>query len=117
MPLEEYLQIGQFFGYLISTFRLSLGDSDFAASLHLDFYENIIFWIIWVLTVYLTCIVFLNFIIAEVSNSYSDIKVRLAAIQQKEKASLITEAEDMTFDSHKTEELFPKYIIIRNIET
>jgi septum formation topological specificity factor MinE len=47
----------------------------------------------------MTCIVFLNFIIAEASNSYSNVKERLSAIINKEKASLISEAETMVFES------------------
>jgi len=34
-----------------------------------------------------------------------------------EKASLIEEAEYMTFSKYKDEKLFPKYVIIREIET
>ena len=75
------------------------------------------YWLYWLLVVILTCIVFLNFIIAEASNSYTEVKNRLNAIINLEKASLIIEAEDMTFDRLKDETMFPKYIIIRQIET
>lgn len=72
MPMEEYEHIGLFVGYILQTLRLSLGDFDgfFAASEHLTFGENMMFWIVWLLVVAMTCIVFLNFIIAEASNSY-----------------------------------------------
>ena len=65
----------------------------------------------------MTCIVFLNFIIAEASNSYESVKQRLNAIVHKEKGSLIAEAEEMTFEANKDEKMLPKYIIIRGIET
>jgi len=116
-PNEEYGQIGLFFGYIIQTLRNSLGDFDFEASTYLTFEENIMYWIIWFLVIIMTCIVFLNFIIAEASNSYESVKQRLNAIVHKEKGSLIAEAEEMTFESRKDEMMLPKYIIIRVIET
>jgi len=70
IPNEEYEKIGLFFGYIFMTLRYSLGDFDFDASTELDTKENYLYWIIWFLTVVMTCVVFLNFIIAEASNSY-----------------------------------------------
>jgi hypothetical protein len=99
------------------TLRYSLGDFDFEASTYLNEPENIIYWLMWFLTVIMTCVVFLNFIIAEASNSYQNVKDRLTAIVNKEKASLIKEAEDMTFNRNKDEKLFPKFIIVRQVET
>lgn len=103
VPMEEYDQIGLFFGYIISTLRTSLGDFDFEASTFLNPAENITFWIVWFLVVLMTCIVFLNFIIAEASNSYQAVKDRLEAMVNKEKSSLISEAEGITLDFVKDE--------------
>ena len=69
-PMLEYTNVGLFVGYIISTLRMSLGDFDFMASIYLSNAENYIYWIVWFLVVLMTCIVFLNFIIAEASNSY-----------------------------------------------
>ena len=71
----------------------------------------------WFLVVLLTCIVFLNFIIAEASNSYSNVMDRLEAMTNKEKSSLISEAEDIMFDNSKDNKKLPKYMIVRSIET
>ena len=119
MPMEEYEHIGLFAGYILQTLRLSLGDFDgyFAASEHLTFGENMMFWIIWFIVVWMTCIVFLNFIIAEASNSYQNVINRLDAMKNKEKASLISEAECMTFDYQKDEKMFPKYFVIRHVDS
>ena len=65
----------------------------------------------------MTCIVFLNFIIAEASNSYSNVMSRLEALVYKEKSSLISEAEDIMFDRSKDDKKLPKYMVIRTIET
>ena len=113
MPGEEYQYLNLFVGNFINVLRTSLGDFDFGASEYLTPSENILFWIIWFFIVVLTCIVFLNFIIAEASASYEKIKSRLDAEIFKAKADLITEAENMTFERYKTKEMLPKYIIIR----
>ena len=78
--------------------------------------ENVIYWIIWTIIIFMTCIIFLNFIIAEASASYESVKSNLTAMIMKEKASLIYEAEDIMFERSKDNVVFPKHIIIRNIE-
>ena len=49
----------------------------------------------WLIMVVMTCIVFLNFIIAEVSASYETVKSKLKGLFMQERCSLIQEAEDM----------------------
>ena len=71
----------------------------------------------WFLVVLMTCIVFLNFIIAEASNSYSNVMDRLEAMVNKEQSHLIAEAEDIMFQRSKDNKKLPKYMIIRSIET
>ena len=69
---------------------------DFAAidaSTELSRPENILFWLTWVLTVVITSIIFLNFIVAEASASYSNVVETLESVIQKEKAALIDESE------------------------
>ena len=73
--------------------RTALGDFDFEASMYLTQKENILYWIVWLLAVVMTTIIFLNFIIAEASASYEKVKENLTAMIHKEKASLIAEAE------------------------
>ena len=43
----------------------------------------------------MTSIIFLNFIIAEVSSSYEEVKLHIDGLILKERASLIKESEDM----------------------
>jgi len=116
-PNEEYKWINPLMGYLFSALRTSLGDNDFSASTYLTVPENYLFWVLWFLVTTITCIIFLNFIIAEASASYENVKSRLDAMIFKEKASLIAEAEDMYTIKFKNDQKFPKYIIIRKIET
>ena len=98
-PNEEYEQIGIFWGSILSTFRSSLGDFDFEAASYLTPKENYLYWIVWVFSTTSTCVVFLNFIIAEASASYQSVKSRLSAMVFKEKGSLVAEAELMAFKS------------------
>ena len=97
--------------------RTSLGDFDFGATDYLTDEEDYVFWGIWLLIILMTCIVFLNFIIAEASASYAKIKGRLSAEIFKAKADLICEAEYMTIHSLKTKEMLPKYIVIRQVDS
>ena len=68
---------------------MSLGDFDFDASTLLEKQENLIFWLVWLLIVVITCIIFLNFIIAEASASYEKVSERLKAFIQMQKSSMI----------------------------
>lgn len=117
MPNEEYDIIGPFAGFIISSFRASLGDFDFEAQQYLTTGENYLYWFIWILMIVILTIVFLNFIIAETSASYEKVKSRLDAMIFKEKASMISEAEGMLFEDSRNAANFPKYIIIRTVDT
>ena len=49
---------------------------DFSAippSKELNSYEQQIFWIMWLFSVIVTCIIFLNFVVAEACASYSKV--------------------------------------------
>lgn len=63
-------------------------------------------------------LIFLNFIIAEVSATYERVKDQIEALIYKERASLIAEAEDIIPKSvrEKNKEFFPEFIVIRQLE-
>ena len=56
------------------------------------------FWVVWVIMVIFSALIFLNFIIAEVSASYEKVKANIDALIYKERATLINEAEDIMSD-------------------
>lgn len=116
IPMEEYEQIGLWLGTLVSTLRIAMGDFDFDASTYLTPEENALFWIIWLMVVVMTCIIFLNFIIAEASASYEKVKENLVSMINMEKSQLIGEAETMILRRSKDDQAFPKYVIIREAE-
>jgi len=90
---EEYNHIGHFMGNVFTTLRLSLGDFDFSIlqdpAYPLTPAEHIIYWTNWVIMVIFSLLIFLNFIIAEVSNSYAIVKQDIKALVYKERAKLI----------------------------
>lgn len=73
----------------MQTIRISMGDYEFDGANYLEDTENIIYWVIWLVMVVVTCIIFLNFVIAEASASYEKVKGNLDAQILKERASLI----------------------------
>jgi predicted Holliday junction resolvase-like endonuclease len=94
-----------------------LGDFGFGEVVYLEPMEAVIYWLVWIMVCVITCIVFLNFIIAEVSTSYAKVKERLDSLFLSERAKLIQEAQDMLFKSmKKNENWFPKYLITRELE-
>ena len=112
----EYDKIGFFTGGILTTLRLSLGDFDFnfIEKNDLDNSTHILFWILWFMMVVFSSLIFLNFIIAEVCNSYLDVKSNIDAFIYKERASLIAEAEDiMSKKSRAEKNCFPTFIISR----
>lgn len=116
---KVYAKIGQFWGNIMTTLRLSLGDFDFSVldDDTLGTPQHALFWITWVVMVNFSLLIFLNFIIAEVSNSYSKVRERIDAQIYKERAKLISEAEDVIGESAKQDLIkFPKYIIARELE-
>lgn len=74
---------------------MSMGDYDFEGANYLESDLNRIYWFCWALIVAITCIIFLNFIIAEASASYEKVVENLGEMIQKERASLIVESETM----------------------
>jgi hypothetical protein len=95
----EYHNIPAFAGNLLTTMRLALNDFDFGILSNpekpLNRRQHILFWTVWCLMVALSSLIFLNFIIAEVSNSYKKVRVRINELVQKERATLIDEIENL----------------------
>lgn len=119
-PGVEYKKIGLFFGNILQTVRISMGDFGvIGAADYLTAEENYLFWFIWLLTAVITCIIFLNFIVAEASASYTEVSEQLENYIQQQRASLVAEAEGLIPLQYKLrhQDDYPKYIVIRKIET
>lgn len=116
-PGQIYENLGLFGGTVIETLRTSIADYSMDAAFDLPKADNYMFWIIWFVTVMVACIIFLNFIIAEASNSYNEVNEFLDQVIQKQVADLTSEAEGIIPDFAKSEEKFPQYLIIRKVDT
>lgn len=74
MPGIEYNQIGMQMGNFLSVLRVGIGDFailDFVGFLNVT--ETIIFWITWYFVVLISAVIFLNLIVAEASQSYTNV--------------------------------------------
>jgi hypothetical protein len=112
-PGSEYENVGLYLGNILTVLRMSMGDFGFDSAYLLSSTENIIYWFVWAIIVVVTCIIFLNFIIAEASASYEKVASDLEAYIMKEKALLIQEAELMMPAALKNIDKFPTYLIVR----
>ncbi|CDW76933.1 UNKNOWN [Stylonychia lemnae] len=111
--IEEYNGVNKI-AYFLMAFRISSGD------FYLDDYQNqgdiiVIFsWILWIIAVLTLNIVFMNFIIAVISESYERVMQKLVAESFKVKAHMIVEREQMYSDNELLiKQVFPNYIVLR----
>eukprot|EP00347_Sterkiella_histriomuscorum_P005471 403356490 len=87
--MEEYQGLSTFGGYMMMAFRLSTGD--FA----LDSYKDqpsmfiLITWGIWLVSVFALNMIFLNFIIAVISETFEKVMQKQAAQQYKLKVEML----------------------------
>lgn len=117
-PGLEYQHMPKFLRQLIGSIRISLADFDYDESTHLHPTENYMYWGVWLTIVLMTNIVFLNFIIAEVSASYNKVRDKLEGLEGQERMNLIKESEVM-LDVRvikQNKKMFPKYLISREID-
>jgi hypothetical protein len=73
-PDKEYMLLHKVASRIFHIMRMSIGDFNFDASTYLPEYQNYLYWMVYFLSTFLTCIIFMNFIIAEVSASYQGVK-------------------------------------------
>lgn len=116
---EEYEKIGPAWANIFATLRLSLGDFDFSLiDMQELYWMHVLWWGVWCLMVFISSLIFLNFIIAEVGNSYNKCKDCIDPTIYKERAHLVAEAEDLFTARSKQSDTrrFPTYIVVRQAE-
>lgn len=117
-PNIEYRQLHFFAALVIQSLRIGYGDFAILSQVcYLGQSDSIMFWIIFFFTVLISCIIFLNFIVAEASGSYNEVNEKLEEFIQMQRASMIGEAEQIIPDMFKNEKNFPRYIILRKLES
>ena len=94
--------------------RMSTGDFNILGSLnYLESPYNELFWCVWLVTVIICTIIFLNFVITKACHSYDRIKERLDEFILRDRANMIAEADSMKPTFMKNKNNYPKYSIIR----
>jgi hypothetical protein len=73
-PDLEYVKMTKFIARMVAVLRISIGDFGFDSTLYMSQVDNALYWIMFIIICLITCIIFLNFIIAEVSASYEKVK-------------------------------------------
>jgi len=108
--------VGQFAGNIFSVMKVSLGDFGLIGpTIFMKDEDNMVFWVLWFLTLIMTNIIFLNFIVAEASASYANVSEQLDSYIQLQMADLVSEAESLVPNAIKTESKFPKFIATRSV--
>jgi len=85
------------------------------SAIFLEKKDNILMWFIWFITLLITNIIFLNFIVAEASAIYATVSENLENYIQQQRADLVAEAETLIPNWAKKEKWFPKYLITRKV--
>jgi len=111
----EYGAMSKATAGIFSALRISIGDFDFTQLEILTKEENQLYWVVWGLVFLMGCLIFLNFIIAEVGESYGKVKEDLEALIYSERSKMVKEAEDFFTDHYKAtnKEYFPNFIVVR----
>jgi uncharacterized membrane protein len=121
-PDREYIMMHKLFARIVHILRISIGDFNFEATTFMDPFVNQFYWTMFIIICTITCIIFMNFIIAEVGASYTSVKDTLHYKLLQERGELINEAEDILRSRYhnsrivKWVHLFPRYIITRELD-
>ena len=98
--------------FFMIAFRTSVGDYSFEDFPTAEYYE--IGLVVWIFIMIVGNIVFMNFIIAVVNQSYEQCMLKMIVLQFKVKVDMIVERESM-MKSNELEriEWFPNFIVLR----
>jgi hypothetical protein len=100
---NEYVRTGLWVGEIFWTLRAAIGDfAVIDASTDLGSFANFCFWFGFLIIVFMSCVIFLNFIVAEASNSYTKVTDTLDHVIRQGQCDLIAEAEVMTWKKYQT---------------
>ena len=101
-------------GTFILAFRMSIGDFS-TDSFSMNDNQRLLTWGIWIALMLFGNVIFMNFIIAVVSESYENCMSKMFAQSYKVKLDMIVEKESiMTDEELENNEFFPNYILLRS---
>ena len=103
--------------FFVIVLRQSIGDYDSSSITGGSKDLSILAWFLWLLILIIGNIVFMNFIIAVVSESYESCMQKKYQLIYRAKLEMIQECEDLMPDSFfNYKKLFPRFLIIRRKE-
>ena len=109
---ETYIGVSNF-GFILDAIQLSLGNYDVEGYSALPQELLITIWVVWMLSVFMLNIIFMNFIIAVISESYERVTSTQEAVYYQTLADFIYERElRLTSNSKKN---FPEFLILRRV--
>ncbi|CDW71472.1 UNKNOWN [Stylonychia lemnae] len=111
--IQEYDGVNAF-GYYLLIFKIAAGDFSTDNYQDQSQYLVVLTWLVWVIAVISLNIVFMNFIIAVISESYEKVMQKIVAESYKVKAHMIREREQFFGKAQlSNEKLFPQYLVLR----
>lgn len=78
--------------------------------------EQILFWVLTMISLLLFFFIMMNYIIADASSVYTKVSLSLDNFMFKEKAQMVAESERTIPKKMLTQDTYPKYIITRSVE-
>lgn len=116
-PAAEYRHLPPQLAHVLNCVRISVGDFNFEMLSALTPGERVLYWCIWLVVFLFGCLIFLNFIIAEVGNSYEKARSKIESLVYKERAAMVREVEEFLSQQAKADKKrFPKYLVVRVLE-
>ena len=100
-PSAHFNKLPYFMGNILTAMRITIGDGNFDQVKLLTPWESRVWWVVCVFCVVFGNFIFLNFIIAQISDCYQNVKDRLDVLMYKEKAYMCKEVEDFYTESYK----------------
>jgi len=98
--------------FFINAFRTTVGDYSFDDFSTADYYE--IGLVVWFFIMIVGNVVFMNFIIAVVNQSYEQCMSKMVVLQFKVKVDMIVERESMMREKELERiDWFPNFIVLR----
>lgn len=118
-PQPEYRKLNRYVAGVLSCLRITLQDFDFTILGFLDEDEARLYWVVWLAIFYLGCLIFSNFIIAEVLSTYENVKKDIGSLIYKERAMMVKEVEEFYSEEvmANRQETFPLYVVVRELES
>ena len=93
-PGFEYKYLSYMLGYFLMVLRFAMADtSNIETSLSLSFKYDIIFWVLWLLTMIILNVIFLNFVITKAMHTYEEVSERIDEYIIRDRTNMIAEAD------------------------